>query len=147
MPVCPSCHSTNTVKASVIHESGTSTSYTSGSGISTGSSQQLGTFSGTTTTQTRLAQKHSPPPFLFGVAMILIGGYFLYEPLSLIFGGYNLASILHLAGPPALAGLLKLLLSLAGFALGVWLVLSYPKHKREYDRTWVCMSCGRDFLE
>ena len=132
---CGQCSSPDVQKASVIYDGGTST----GSAITAGSVGGRGALMSTSTSsQTNLAKKLSPPPRMnigqmlgHGIAILFLGGLML---LNLMEGDDNFTFALAFA---VMTGIFV-------FSLmrGLKNNAAFPEKFAEYNRLWYCHRCG-----
>lgn len=144
---CPNCDSENTVKCSVVYQTGTTTGSFGGIGVDL--QGDVGGFGGITSSQTLLAQTVSPPKAPssspVGMVLLIIGGALIFFSLayysvifafdrSRIWGFVLIIGVLIVT-----CGLVVLSIDhsskakLHSFALIKW------------GRQWVCLRCGTRF--
>lgn len=131
---CLHCNSEQIQKATVIHAHGT----TKGSSMSGGSfGGRPGLVGTSTTSQTELAKKLSPPPrmgygrMLFGILSMLICVFFILAGFS--------------SGPAGVGfiGLITFIILSIILVNGIKNNLAYSSRYQEYDRIWFCHKCGQ----
>lgn len=153
-PKCPRCGYGNVKTLRMIFEQGTHERTFGGVGFSSGGS--TGLFGGTSTSQSLMAQRMSPPQKKgeFGAILLLLSGVIV--TLFLVVAAINAQDAprgMNNAPPdPAVIILVALLpasAALAGFCwiirIGQWNRTEFLRRLESWSRTWACTKCGEMF--
>ena len=129
---CGQCGSPDIQKASVVYDGGTST----GSSMSAGSvGGRTALMSTSSSSQTNLAKKLSPPPRMGIMAMIGFG------ILTLIAGTFAL-NLMDEVGALSLIFAVCAGIFIFRIVTGIKHNAAYPERFAEYNRMWYCHKCG-----
>ena len=145
---CTNCGSDSTRKFSVVYEEGTNIEHTEvNAKTKTNYSDSRSTIKGQsrTTSMSELAKKCAPPEKEAPIIEFL-GWSFFSLIISLIIAGLSYW-LFDTASPGTILFVILILLNIRGFMKrSKFNRTEYPKLKREWDKSWVCLKCGVTFV-